>query len=161
MMFGAGDMLALSLSGDQKAQPYLQTPSFEGSGRFSPDGRWVAYDSNDSGNFEVFLQGFPERRGKWQVSANHGIRPEWRADGKELYWVSQGVPTAASVELLPAGVRVGRPVPLFPVESGWYQAAGDGRKFLVLEPEENQPADPPMTVIVNWPTLLKKGVAGE
>ena len=74
----------------------------------------MAYDSDESGRSEIYVQGFPERRGKWLVSAEGGRTPAWRADGKELYWVGpDGTLMAASVELQAAGVRLGRTEALF------------------------------------------------
>ena len=66
----------------------METPFREGTGRFSPDGRWLAYTSDDQGRFEVSVQTFPASGGKWQVSTNGGIQPWWRSDGKELYYLS-------------------------------------------------------------------------
>ena len=79
----------------------------------------MAYDSDESGRSEIYVQGFPERRGKWLVSAEGGRNPAWRADGKELYWVGpDGTLMAASVELQAAGVRVGRTEALFRLPAG-------------------------------------------
>jgi len=72
LLFGLGDVLLLRLEGKKKVAPYVQTKFAERLGVFSPDGRWVAYGSDESGRQEVYLQGFPERRGKWQVSAEGG-----------------------------------------------------------------------------------------
>ena len=106
--------MMLPLTGESKPEAYLQTKYSENSASFSPDGRWVAYDSDESGRSEIYVQGFPERRGKWLVSAEGGRSPAWRADGKELYWVGlDGTLMAASVELQAAGVRLGRAEALF------------------------------------------------
>ena len=160
MLFGSPDILTLPLTGEGKPKPYLQTRFDEGAANFSPDGRWVAYVSDDSGRFEVYVQGFPEHRGKWLVSSDGGSRPHWRANGKELYWVGPDCPDytmmAASVELQAAEVRVGPAVALFKLSSGDYQPARDGRRFLVWEPEGGQPPDHPMVVILNWAAGLAK-----
>ena len=149
--------MTLPLTGQRKPEAYLQTEHAEGNAVFSPDGRWVAYDSDESGGHEIYVQGFPERRGKWLISAEGGSSPQWRADGKELYWTKpEGTLMAASVELQATGVRVGRAEALFRVtgEFTFIQPAPDGRRFLVLEPEVAQ--DLPMVVVQNWAARLGK-----
>ena len=157
LLFGFGDILALPLTGERKPEPYLQTKYTEFGGTFSPDGRWVAYQSDESGRPEIYIQGFPERRGKWPVSAAGGLYPHWRADGKELYWRDpDSTLMAATVELQAAGVNVGRAEPLFRLPGSYFQPARDGRRFLVLEPEGGQQPDRPMVVIQNWAAGLEK-----
>ena len=84
-------------------------------GQFSPDGRWVAYQSNESGSsFEIVVQAFPEPRGKWQVSTGGGVQPRWRADGKELYFIAPDRKLmAVPVAVLGSIFEAGKPVPLF------------------------------------------------
>ena len=138
LLYGGDDIMTLPLTGEGKPEAYLQTKYSESAASFSPDGRWVAYFSNESGRNEIYVQGFPERRGKWPVSAEGGRSPAWRADGKELYWVGPDYTLmAASVELQAAGVRVLRTEGLFrlPAERVRYQPSRDGRRFLVYEPE--------------------------
>jgi eukaryotic-like serine/threonine-protein kinase len=155
LLYGLVDIMTLPLGGDGKPAPYLQTKYREMSATFSPDGRWVAYDSDESGSHEIYVQGFPDRRGKWPVSPDTGADPEWRADGKELYWVGRDfVLTAAAVDLQPAGVRPGRADALFHTR-GHYHPAHDGRRFLVSEPEDAR-TDWPMAVVRNWAAGLGK-----
>ena len=158
LLYGINDIMTLPLTGDRKREAYLETKYRGRDATFSPDGRWVAYASDESGRFEIYVQGFPERRGKWLVSADGGVRPAWRADGKELYWVGpDGTLMAASVELQAAGVRMGRAEALFRLPVGWgiplFQAGRDGRRFLVYEPEGGQ-MDRPMVVVENWAARL-------
>ena len=80
------DLYLLPLSGERKPEPFLQTKFIEAQGRFSPDGRWVAYVSNETGQFEVYVQSFPATGGKLPVSTGGGAQPQWRADGRELYY---------------------------------------------------------------------------
>jgi Tol biopolymer transport system component len=80
----------------------LQTPFVEFRGCFSPDGRWIAYQSADQGRFEVYVQTFPASGGKWQISTNGGQQPWWRSDGKELYYLSADGKLMA-VEVKPGG----------------------------------------------------------
>lgn len=156
LLFGSRDILALPLAGERKPEPYLQTKFSEFGATFSSDGRWVAYVSDESGRAEIYVQGFPERRGKWLVSSAGGAEPKWRADGKELYWVGPGnTLMAANLELTAAGVRVGLAEPLFRLSGVAYQPARGGRRFLVLEPEGGPPPDRPMVVIQNWAAGLK------
>ena len=157
LLFGLADILALPLAGERKPEPYLQTKYVENGATFSPDGRWVAYRSDESGRQEIYIQGFPERRGKWPVSSAGGLNPQWRADGKELYWRDlENTLMAATVELQAAGVNVGRAEPLFRLQSLGFQPSRDGRRFLVLEPEGGQQPDRPMVVIQNWAAGLDR-----
>jgi dipeptidyl aminopeptidase/acylaminoacyl peptidase len=156
LLYGTDDIVTLPLTGEAKPEAYLQTKYFETHATFSPDGRWVAYDSDVSGRFEIYVQGFPERRGEWPISAEGGRAPEWRADGKELYWAGlDGTLMAASVELLAASVRPGRTEALFrlPDEHVFFQPGRDGRRFLVYEPE-GAPQYQPMVVQLNWAARL-------
>ncbi|MBM3812711.1 MAG: hypothetical protein FJW20_13875 [Acidimicrobiia bacterium] len=153
--------MILPLAGDRKPEPYLQTKYTEMKPAFSPDGRWVAYESNESGRYEIYVQGFPDKRGKWLISASGGRQAAWRRDGKELYWVRpDGTLMAASMKLLKAGVRAGQPQTLFRI-SNWdgaltaYQTDGNGRRFLVYEPEAGQ-RELPMVVVQNWAARLGK-----
>jgi Tol biopolymer transport system component/predicted Ser/Thr protein kinase len=83
-----GDLMLLPLTGNRKPYPFLSTPFHEGEGVFSPDGRWVAYQSNESGRFEIYVRPFPGPGGQWQVSTAGGTMPRWRKDGKELYYLA-------------------------------------------------------------------------
>ena len=83
------DLWALPMTGDDRNPiAVANTPFEEITGEFSPDGRWVAYETNESGRFEIVVQPFPNPTGKWQVSTSGGMRPRWRADGRELYFVA-------------------------------------------------------------------------
>ena len=84
----SADLWLLPLSGDRQPTPFLQAPFLEADGVFSPDGRWMAYDSPESGELQVYVQSVPPSGGKWQVSATGGAFPQWRGDGQELYYVS-------------------------------------------------------------------------
>jgi Tol biopolymer transport system component len=79
----------MPLDGDRKPIPLLQTKSSEERGQFSPDGRWIAYQSDESGVNEVYIRGFASTGGRRQVSAGGGLSPRWRADGKELFYISR------------------------------------------------------------------------
>src|SRR5207249_1138098 len=109
-----GDLWLLPLFGDQKPAPFIQTEFTETQGRFSPDGRWVAYASNESGPYQVYVQSFPTSGGKWQVSTGGGAQPLWRRDGKELFYLAPDRKLMA-VEVSGAGPTFvpGAPKPLF------------------------------------------------
>ena len=133
LLYGNGDIMTLPLTGEGKPEAYLQTKYLEDGATFSPDGRWVAYASDESGRSEIYVQGFPERRGKWLVSAEGGHTPAWRADGKELYWLGRdNTLMAASVELQAAGVRLGRTEALFRLPTDY--------QFASFQPEPRRTA---------------------
>jgi Tol biopolymer transport system component len=150
------DLIALRMS-DHKAIPVAKTQFDEFNGQFSPDGRFVAYQTNESQQFEVVVQAFPEPTGKWQVSTAGGTQPRWRADGKELYFIAPaGKLMAVPISVQGTALSPGTPVALFPAllvtglgaNRQEYAVTRDGRFLL------NQPADTstttPMTLILNW-----------
>src|SRR5688572_11768275 len=159
------DLWVLPLSGEQKPFPFLQAEFSEGWGRFSPDGRWVAYTSNESGTWQVYVQSFPASGGKWQVSTNGGTHPQWRRDGKELFYIS------ADRKLMAVDVKgegptfdAGVPKALFelrlqtlglPRPGEVYVTAADGQRFLVTSAPEER-ITTPTTVVMNWTADLKK-----
>ena len=124
---------------------------------FSPDGRWVAYRSDESSRSEIYIQGFPEHRGKWQISAEGGTFPQWRADGKELYWLGNDFRSlmAVPVELQAEAVKSGRPELLFRTPVFGF-ATLDGKRFLVAVPEVAEQQALPMAVVTNWAAGLGK-----
>jgi serine/threonine protein kinase/Tol biopolymer transport system component len=145
-----------------KPAPYLVAPGRQQQGRFSPDGRFVAFGSDQSGVFEIYVQPFPDAsQGKWMVSTGGGTEPRWSRDGKELFYVSGQALMAVSVSLSPT-FSYGTPVKLFdaPIPAGYtnesdlWQVAPDGKRFLFLPLAGPQPG-PPLDVIVNWPALMK------
>jgi WD40 repeat protein len=134
----------------REAKPYVATPFAESDASFSPDGRWVAYTSNESGRVEVYLRTFPGAAARELISLAGGTEPAWRADGKELFYVgSDGTLVAVPVELAADSVTVGEPQRLFPGASG-YQPARDGQRFLLARRAE--PAA--ITVVLNWQNAI-------
>lgn len=149
--------------GDTKETPYLNTPFNERQARFSPDGRFVAYSSDSSGRFEVYVQPFPDPRGgRWQVSQDGGQFPHWRRDGKELFYFAPGGPARMmSVEVtLTPRFKALIPKVLFQVLSGTnpFDVSADGQKFIKLintaATSDTPPA--PITVVLNWAAALRK-----
>jgi hypothetical protein len=130
--------------------------------RFSPDGEWIAYTSNETGNFEVYVMRAKDGRDKERVSNEGGVHPIWRADGRELfYWGGTdfvGPLRRVGMELGPSGFRASAPVPVFaPRIAGLfdsrnnYDVTADGERFLLRRPS----VDPsPITVIVHWSSAL-------
>ncbi len=154
------DLWVLPVEGERQPFPFLQTPFSEGYGRFSPDGHWVAYQSNEQGRFEVFVQTFPASGGKWQVSTNGGTFAHWRSDGKELFYLS-GDNKLMAVEVKPgSSFEAGVPKALFdlaPLRAlpNAYAVTADGQRFLFVTQGEAT-ANLQYTVVVNWMAEAKK-----
>ena len=153
---------ALPLSGDKKPFPVAQAQSPQNSifsARISPDGRWLAYTSNDSGRAEVYVAPFPGGGGRWQITTNGGDAVAWRRDGKELYyWGLDQMLTAVAVNTQGAEFQVGAARPLFRLSSPAlgmaYDVTPDGQRFLVNYLPEDTAT--PLTLIVNWTAEVKK-----
>jgi len=156
---------------DHKAIPLLNSTFHESHAQISPDGKWLAYHSDRSGQYEIYVKPFPSGEGVWQVSSNWGGAPRWRGDGKEIFYYSaadngkiMAVPVKAAGNTFEHGV----PRELF--DSGWfslphstnyhvYDVSRDGQRFLVPRPVSSPSGEnisTPITVIVNWTALLKQ-----
>ena len=147
------DVWALPMTGDGKSVALLQTSPDESEARFSPDGRWIAYVSNDSGIDQVYVRSFPETGGVWQVSTNGGSHPRWQRDGRELLFVTpDGTVTAVSITTS-AAFSAGPPRILMQAGSATsFEVQSDGR-FLVQRSDEQDTASQ-LHVIVNWMSEL-------
>jgi serine/threonine protein kinase/Tol biopolymer transport system component len=176
--FGSGkgttaDLWVLPLTGDprqagaegRKPIPFMTTKFQETQARFSPDGHWIAFVSNESGTDEVYISSFPAASGKTRVSTNGGVQPRWRRDGKELFYLSPDRKLMAAPLAAGATLEAGTPKALFdvhllPTGSGapyaayQYDMTRDGQRFLVNTPLGN--ATVPITVVLNWTAGLKK-----
>jgi Tol biopolymer transport system component len=147
------DLYVLPMSGDRKPTPFSVTPFDEQDGRISPDGRWVAYSTDETGQMEVYVSRFPSGGGKARVSVAGGTHPRWRRDGKELFYVSNdSLMMAANVTPASDAVRVDGTRALFsvhtPFQPGYvYDVTPDGQRFLVITDVGVQP---PLTVVTNW-----------
>jgi Tol biopolymer transport system component len=153
------DVWVMPLFGDRTPVPFRPTRFAEGHGRFSPDGRWMAYMSAESGRAEVYVAPFPGPGATVPVSTAGGTQPRWRHDGSEIFYVAGNRLMAAPVSGQGATFEVGAARPLFEVRprSGFgyfYDVSPDGQRFLVNTMIENTSA--PITLVVNWPALLKK-----
>jgi len=155
------DLWLMPLSGDKKPLKFLGPPSDQMHGNFSPDGHFVAYDSNESGRFQVYVQTFPLSDRKWQVSTDGGYEPRWRADGREIYYLSEdrklmavsvgtapafGVPKVLFQTRVPEGVTSRRT---------HYVPSRDGKRFLI-NTQTGDLLPNPITVVFNWQTELRK-----
>jgi Tol biopolymer transport system component len=162
-LVGKGEVWLLPLTGDRKPVAVAQTGSVSQNARFSPDGRWIAYASNESGDFQVYVIPSSRTAGKQQISNAGGLQPVWRRDGKELFYVTldntlMSVPITISKE----GVEVSAARQLFRLPRlvgtagnfTTYDVAPDGQHFLALETPQSTP--PTITVVTNWTAELKK-----
>jgi len=154
------DIHLVALSGDRTPKPLIATKAQEGLGIFAPNGRFLAYVSDESGRDEVYVAAFPQPGGKWQVSQSGGTEPRWLGDGRELYFFdldNRLLATAVSIES--PNFESGTPQPLFQSRSMGarirYDVTRDGRRFLVNTPLPDHSLSP-VTLILNWPTLLEK-----
>ena len=166
ILFGAGsgesaDLWSLSLAGDRKPIPFMQTPYAEREGRFSPDGRWIAFVSNESGRAEVYVAPFPATGAKTRVSAGGGDAPRWRGDQRELFFrAPDNTIMAADVDGRGPAIKVGNIRPLFTTQpvtgrGDAYDVSPDGQRFLVNTFVE-EATSAPITLVVNWPALLRR-----
>jgi eukaryotic-like serine/threonine-protein kinase len=160
---GRTEFWTLPLVGDRKPRLYLQTVSSlrvdagaaDGNARFSPDGRWIAYQSNESGPIEVYVRPFPEPGGKRQISSGWGLAPVWSPAGKELFFQGAGTMMAVDVQT-GASFAHGGPRQLFTYNNIFsdYSVAPDGRFALVVNAAPD--ASPDVLVVLNWADELKR-----
>jgi serine/threonine protein kinase len=157
------DLVAIPVHGDHQPMAVLDSDFDERQGQFSPDGRWVAFASDESGRFEVYIQSFPKPGRKWQISTEGGSMPKWRSDGRELFYI------AANGRLMAVGIEATStilarvPNELFEMRllhrrsafTSGYSVSADGNRFLVItRVEETSPT--PITVVLNWAANLER-----
>jgi hypothetical protein len=149
--------------GPLKPHPWLQTGFSTQNGRFSPDGKWVSYQSNESGRMEVYVASFPGAGGKRQVSTAGGTSARWRSDGKEIFYVAPDDKlTAVEVTIRGAAVEFGPPHPLFgPIVrtgiSAYYDLSSDGRRILTLVPSAGDGGSgETINLVQNWVGGVKR-----
>jgi Tol biopolymer transport system component len=149
---------------DRAAKPLLQAKWNVQNAQFSPDGRWVAYASNETGSMEIYVSPFPAADGKWQVSAAGGQEPRWREDGKELFYVSADGKMMAVSVTTGASFKSGSPIALFQTQRRQpvsafavfsYDVAGDGQSFLIATKRDEATAAP-LSVLLNWTSDIEK-----
>jgi Tol biopolymer transport system component len=147
--------------GEEKSFPIVQDPFDERAPTVSPDGKWLAYQSNESGRPEIYITAFPGGGAKWQVSSNGGTMPKWRLEGKELFFADpQDNIVAVDVNTAGNAVKLGAPHTLFQAvgiqrDFGPYDVTADGKKFLINSGDLKEGSDP-LTMVQNWTAELKK-----
>jgi hypothetical protein len=149
---------------DLKCAEFLKAPSVLRNGQFSPDGKWVAYASNETGKWQIYVTSFRDARGKWQVSADGGEQPRWRGDGKEVYYIAPDGKLMAAPVTTGVNFDAGTSVALF--QSGArpaissndtfdYGVSRDGQRFLNITQAKQEEAQP-ISVILNWSAKLNR-----
>ena len=148
----------LPLFGDRKPFLYLGTDFNENSGKLSPNGRWLAYVSDETGRNEIYVQSFPRPQAKWQISTKGGGIPRWSRDGSELFYI------AADNKMMAIDVKTGPqfqpgvPKPLFETHLGglnpWFDVNQNGRFLMPVSVEQN--ASSTMLAVINWQATLRK-----
>ena len=147
---------------DKQVKTFLATPAYESFGVLSPDGHWIAYASNTSGVFEVYVRPFPEGGKEKRVSFNGGMHPRWCRNGNELVFLTSDWRVMSAQVKLQSSLQIDTPVELFhmvmaDIIHGMvapYDVSPDGEKFLVIVPVQTAPV--PLTLIQNWPALMKR-----
>jgi len=158
---GSTDIWVLPLEGDSKPFPFLSAQATQRNAVFSPDSRWVAYSSAETGAAEIFVRPFPpSNRGKWLVSNGSSGAPSWRRDGRELYYTAPDGSVMAVPVTADSAFQHGEPKALFKLPSMpsyLCDVMPGGNRFLVsLRNNVTQPSSPPFTVVLNWQAGLKK-----
>jgi len=163
------DLWAAPLKGGGGPFPILDSRFNESGGTISPDGRWIAYVSDESGRPEVYVRDFPKPAGKWQISTQGGTQPRWRRDGGEIFFLAPDRRlVAVAISTTGASLQAGIPQPLFAtrlatgiggaalVAGHRYAPSSDGQRFLIVMPAEGEEVVPTQA-IVNWTALLRPG----
>jgi dipeptidyl aminopeptidase/acylaminoacyl peptidase len=154
-------VLPVTGSGEAKPFPVVRTEAKETAGRLSPDGRWLAYASDVSGRYEIYVQSFPGGGGKRQVSNGGGNSPRWRRDGRELFYYAADGKLMAAPVISGESFETGAAVSLFEFRAGTdptfapYAVTADGQRFLINAVVETEP-NAPLTVVVNWTAGVKR-----
>ena len=163
LSFKTGELWYVSIS-DRQPKPLLQGNWAVRNAQFSPDGKWIAYSSSETGNSEIYVSPFPNADSKWQVSRGGGQEPRWRRDGKELFYLSaEGKMMAVSVRA-GGNFEAGSPVTLFKahlrqpisvLDRVSYDVTADGQRFLI-NTKVDEPNAAPLSVILNWATEMER-----
>ena len=154
------DIWAFSFDTD-RVTPVVQSTAYEIQGRFSPDGRWIAYASNETGRWEVFVETFPPSGSRWQLSTDGGSQPIWRRDGKELFFLApdrklMAVPVTSGATFIrgsPHALFETRMRPTYAPYPVNYDVTSDGQRFLIdsVRPDTG----PTISIVVNWTAALE------
>jgi eukaryotic-like serine/threonine-protein kinase len=150
------DIYYFDMSGDKKLVPFLHTPANENAPALSPNGKWLAYDSDESGRYEVYVTAFPDPGGKWQISNGGGTLPSWSADGKQLYYHSGDKLMSVAIQNVNTfefGAASALPIHLNDFDA--LGPVGPGERFPALRPLSGGQSNP-QEVILNWTRTLKQ-----
>jgi Tol biopolymer transport system component len=157
------DLDVLPLDADRKPRTFVGSAAKERQGQFSPDGRWIAYTSDESGSPEVYVRHFPDVGKKWQISTHGGVQGRWRGDAKELFYLAlDGTLMAVDVKASSSSFEAGAPLPLFNTgisgaffdRFNQYLVTRDGRRVLVNRSADDE-SSAPITVVMNWDAMLR------
>ncbi|HEY0142100.1 MAG TPA: protein kinase [Thermoanaerobaculia bacterium] len=151
---------------DRKSHPYAATQFLESSAKMSPDGKWIAFQSNESGQPEIYVAPFPPTGAKWTVSQNGGITPRWRGDGRELFFIQPSNQNVMAVPVaLGATPEIGKPVPLFRIRVSSavvpWDVSADGQRIIAAVHRGPEPTREPMTLVQNFDVALREAAADE
>jgi eukaryotic-like serine/threonine-protein kinase len=153
------DLWVLSLDGDRRAIPFANTRFNETAGQFSPDSRWIAYSSNETGRGEVYVAPFQRPGARVRISSAGGGSPRWRQDTNEIFYLDENTLMTVAVRGGDSEIDVGEARPLFQTRmstrSFSYAVTEDGQRFLMNKPSEEL-SSTPITLVVNWPAMLKE-----
>jgi Tol biopolymer transport system component len=165
------DVEMIPIEGGQEPTVVIKEEFDQGDGRVSPDGRWLVYESRQSGVVEVFVRSFPSGTGKWQISSGGGFKPLWSPKSDEIYWIAEGAMFAISVEPRGQGLTLGRRRKLFDIPPGRrgdadflaHDLSPDGSRFLMTRVAHPELSRRRIDVILNWSdrieNLANKGIS--
>jgi len=152
-----GSIIKITLKPGAQATPVVSTPQFNHfAAAVSSDGRWLAYQSNESGKPEIYVRDFAETGGRWQISTGGGQEPRWSPDGRELYYRNNGSLLAVSIETR-TGFQAGTPKNLFNEVYDFRSNSGEtynvdprGGRFLLIRPSKEEVSSAQMRMVLNW-----------
>jgi len=155
-----GDVYVLSLDGDPNPRPIVKTQGYDGGAQFSPDGQWMAYTSNESGPFEVYVRPYPGPDRKLQVSTQGGTHPKWNPNGKELFYRNSNKMLAVDVSMRGADIVLSQPRVLFEQRFAFgsamsianYDVSPDGLRFVMVKDDSSSGR---INIVLNWFDELK------
>jgi hypothetical protein len=150
----------MPLSGGRKPSATIAGPGIVAEGHVSPNGKWIAYGSSESGAPEVYVQNFPPAGGRWQISTEGGNEPQWNSNGKELFYRNGSKLMAVDVKTDTDRFEPGTPrllfeAPLAVHNRNAYVVTPDGQKFLVIARAQSTDILP-MTMVLNWPAEVRR-----
>jgi Tol biopolymer transport system component len=164
ILFGKENELWYLSRPEHVTKPLLQAKWTVRNAQFSPDGRWMAYASNETGGMEIYVSSFPSGNGKWQVSSGGGQEPRWRQDGKELFYLSADGKMMVVGVTMGTSFKSGSPVALFQTHRRQplsfldvfsYDVSGDGQRFLIATKVDEANAAP-LSILLNWASEMEK-----